>query len=68
MASILVSRETAVDYKVSKIKSLPSFGYFLSFGISLAKVSHVIPSVDNFHKFAIPAISAMQPLYGAALI
>ena len=25
-------------------------------------VSHVIPSVDNFHKFAIPAI------YGAALI
>ena len=33
-----------------------------------AAVSHVIPSVDNFHKFAIPAIKAMQPLYGAALI
>ena len=31
-------------------------------------VSHVIPSVDNFHKFAIPAIRVMQPLYGAALI
>ena len=31
-------------------------------------VSYVIPSVDNFHKFAIPAIRAMQPLYGAALI
>ena len=31
-------------------------------------VSHVIPSVDNFHKFAIPAIRDMQPLYGAALI
>ena len=30
-------------------------------------VSHVIPSVDNFHKFAIPAIRVMQP-YGAALI
>ena len=26
------------------------------------------PSVNNFHKFAIPAIWAMQPLYGAALI
>ena len=33
-----------------------------------AAVSHVIPSVDNFHKFAIPAIRAMQSLYGAALI
>ena len=31
-------------------------------------VSHVIPSVDNFHKFAIPAIRVMQPLYGATLI
>ena len=31
-------------------------------------VSHVIPYVDNFHKLAIPAIRAMQPLYGAALI
>ena len=31
-------------------------------------VSHVIPSVDNFDKFAIPAIRVMQPLYGAALI
>ena len=31
-------------------------------------VSHVIPSVDNFHKFAIPAIRVQQPLYGAALI
>ena len=31
-------------------------------------VYHVIPSVDNFHKFAIPAIRVMQPLYGAALI
>ena len=31
-------------------------------------VSHVIPSVDNFHKFAIPAIRVKQPLYGAALI
>ena len=31
-------------------------------------VSHVNPSVDNFHKFAIPAIRDMQPLYGAALI
>ena len=30
-------------------------------------VSHVIPSVDNFRKFAIPAIRAMQPLYGAVL-
>ena len=27
-------------------------------------VSHVIHSVDNFHKFAIPAIRVMQPLYG----
>ena len=25
-------------------------------------------SVDNFNKFAIPAIRDMQPLYGAALI
>ena len=31
-------------------------------------VSHVTPSVDSFHKFAIPAIRVMQPLYGAALI
>ena len=31
-------------------------------------VSHVIPSVDNFHKFAISAITVMQPLYGAAHI
>ena len=31
-------------------------------------VSHVIPSVDNFHKFAIRAIRVMQPLYGATLI
>ena len=33
-----------------------------------SSVSHVIPSVDNFHKFAIPAIKVMQPLYVAALI
>ena len=26
------------------------------------------PSVDNLHKFAMPAISVMQPLNGAALI
>ena len=31
-------------------------------------VSHVIPSVDNFCKFVIPAIRVMQPIYGAALI
>ena len=31
-------------------------------------VSHVTHSVDNFHKFAIPAIRVMQPFYGAALI
>ena len=31
-------------------------------------VFHVFPSVDNFHKFAMPAIWVMQPLYGAALI
>ena len=31
-------------------------------------VFNVIPSIDNFHKFAIPAIRVMQPLYGAALI
>ena len=31
-------------------------------------VSLVIPSVDNFPKFAIPAIMVMQPIYGAALI
>ena len=31
-------------------------------------VSHVIPSVDNFYKFAIPSIRVMLPLYGAALI
>ena len=31
-------------------------------------VSHEIPSVDNPHKFAIPAIRVMQPLNDAALI
>ena len=31
-------------------------------------VSHVIPSVDNFNKIAIPVIMVMQPLYGAVLI
>ena len=31
-------------------------------------VSHVIPSVDNFHKFAMPAIKVMQPLCGTAII
>ena len=31
-------------------------------------VYHVIPSVDNFHKFDIPAIMVMRPLYYAALI
>ena len=31
-------------------------------------VSYVISSVDNFHKFAIPAIRVMQLLYGADLI
>ena len=36
--------------------------------LTCSAVSHVIPSVDNFHKFAIPAIRVMQPLYGAALI
>ena len=36
--------------------------------LSCSAVSHVIPFVDNFHKFAIPAIRDMQPLYGAALI
>ena len=36
--------------------------------LPFSAVSHVIPSVDNFHKFAIPAIMDKQPLYGAALI
>ena len=31
-------------------------------------VSHVTPSVGNFHKFAIPSIRVMQPFNGAALI
>ena len=31
-------------------------------------VFHVTPSVDNFHKFAMPEIRVMHPLYGAALI
>ena len=31
-------------------------------------VSHAIPSADNLHKFAIPAIRVMQPFYAAALI
>ena len=31
-------------------------------------VSHAIPCVDNFHKFSIPAIRLMQPLYVAALM
>ena len=31
-------------------------------------ISHVTPSVDNFHKFAMPDLSVMQPLYGAVLI
>ena len=30
--------------------------------------SHVTPYVDNFHKFAIPAIRVKQTLYGDALI
>ena len=30
-------------------------------------VSHVI-HLDNFHKFAMPVIRVMQPLYGAAVI
>ena len=36
--------------------------------LSCSAVSHVTHSVDNFHKFATPAIRVMQPLYGAALI
>ena len=36
--------------------------------LPFSAVSHVNPSVDNFHKFAIPAIMVMQPLYGAVLI
>ena len=31
-------------------------------------VLHVTPLVDNVHKFAMPAIRVMQPLYGASLI
>ena len=31
-------------------------------------ISHVIPSVDDLNKYAIPAIRVTQPLYGAALI
>ena len=36
--------------------------------LSCSAVSHVIPSEDNLQKFAITAISVMQPLHGAALI
>ena len=36
--------------------------------IPCSAVAHLIPSVDNFHKFAIPVIRVMYPLYGAALI
>ena len=35
--------------------------------LTCSAVTHVIPSVDNFHKFAVPVIRVMQPLYGAAL-
>ena len=31
-------------------------------------VLHVTPSVDSLHMFALPEITIMQPLYGAALI
>ena len=31
-------------------------------------VSHMTSSVDDFHKFTMPAIRVMQPLHGAALI
>ena len=31
-------------------------------------VLHVTPSEDNCHKFAIPSIRVMQPLFGASLI
>ena len=33
-----------------------------------SSASHVTPSVDNLHKFAMPAFTVTQPLYGAALI
>ena len=33
-----------------------------------SSVLHMSPTVDNFHKFTIPATRVMQPLYGAALI
>ena len=36
--------------------------------LSCLAVSHVIPAVDNIHKFAIPEFRVTQPLYGAALI
>ena len=36
--------------------------------LPFSAVLHVIPSVDNFHKFAIPAIRVMKPLNDAALI
>ena len=41
--------------------SPPQYEYLESSPCS--DVSHVIPSVDNFHKFAIPAIRDMQPLF-----
>ena len=40
MTPILASIVTPVDYMPSLIKSLPSLGYELSLGTSLAKVSH----------------------------
>ena len=36
--------------------------------LSCSAVSHVAPSVDNFHKFALPAIRVMLLGYDAALI
>ena len=51
-----------------------AYEYFLSLIVDIwnlfpcSAVSHVTPSVDDFHKFAISAMKVMQPLYGAALI
>ena len=50
-----------------KYSFLPSLYEYLESSPMLSCFS-CDPSVDNFHKFAIPAIMAMQPLYGAALI
>ena len=63
---LMLDMKTKIPYRIMPIYIFLPRRKNIRNRLPCSAVSHVTPSVDNFHKFAIPAIRVMQPPYGAA--